>query len=52
MQVTDIKQQVKREGRYSIFVDGKFVFGLSENSLMTSGLRIGLELTKDELTAY
>ena len=52
MQVTDIKQKVKREGRYSIFVDGKFVFGLSENSLMTSGLRIGLELTKDELTAY
>lgn len=52
MQVTDIKQQVKREGRYSIFVDGKFVFGISENALMTSGLRIGLELTKDELLAY
>ena len=52
MQVTDIKQQVKREGRYSILVDGKFVFGISENALMTSGLRIGLELTKDELLAY
>ncbi|RTK94970.1 hypothetical protein EKI60_00730 [Candidatus Saccharibacteria bacterium] len=52
MQVTDIKQQVKREGRYSIFVDGKFVFGLSENALMTSGLRIGLELTKDQLASY
>lgn len=49
MKITDIKQQVKREGRYSIFVDGKFNFGLSEAALMTSGIRIGLELTGEEL---
>lgn len=50
MQITDIKQQVKTQGRYSIYVDGKFVFGLSELALMNSGLRIGLELTGEELS--
>jgi regulatory protein len=49
MKVTDIKQQVKREGRYSIFIDGKFSFGLSELALMNSSLRIGKELTAAEL---
>jgi regulatory protein len=49
MQVTDIKQQVKRQGRYSIYVDGKFAFGLSELALINSGIRIGLELTAEEL---
>ncbi len=49
MKVTDIKQQVKREGRYSIFIDGKFSFGLGETALMNSGLRVGKELTPSEL---
>lgn len=49
MKITDIKQQVKREGRYSIFIDGTFSFGLSESALMQSGLRIGRELTAVEL---
>lgn len=49
MKVTDIKQQVKREGRYSIFIDGKFSFGLGETALMNSGLRIGKELSAVEL---
>ncbi len=49
MQITDIKQQVKTAGRYSIFVDGKFTFGLSENALLVSGLRVGQELSNQEL---
>lgn len=48
MKVTDIKQQVKRAGRYSIFIDGRFSFGLGESALMNSGLRIGKELTASE----
>ncbi len=43
MKITDIKQQVKRAGRYSIYVDEKYSFSLSENELMTQGLRIGQE---------
>lgn len=49
MKITDIKQQVKQQGRYSIFIDGKFSFGLSELALMNSGLRMGRELTAAEL---
>lgn len=49
MKITAIKQQVKSAGRYSIFVDGKFAFGLSEAALMASGLHSGRELTDAEL---
>lgn len=49
MQISDIKQQVKTVGRYSIYVDGKFSFGLSELALMNSGLRVGKELTAADL---
>ncbi|MES2970721.1 MAG: RecX family transcriptional regulator [Patescibacteria group bacterium] len=49
MKITDIKQQVKRADRYSIFIDGKYVFSFSENELLNTGLRIGQEYTETEL---
>lgn len=49
MKITDIKQQIKRQGRYSIFVDGKYIFSFSEAELMKSGLRIGREYSEIEL---
>ncbi len=49
MKITDIKQQVKRQGRYSIFVEGKYRFSLSEAELMKSGIRIGRDYTEVEL---
>lgn len=48
MTVTNIKQQVKRAGRYSITVDGKFAFGMSEAALLDSGLHVGKELSDQE----
>lgn len=50
MQITDIKQQVKNQTRYSIYVDGKFSFGLSESELLASQLRVGQELNADQLS--
>lgn len=52
MRITKIQQQVKKQDRYSVFVDEKFAFGLSENGLLTSGLYTGLELTDAELAAH
>lgn len=52
MKITAIKQQVKREGRYSIFVDEKYSFSLSELALINSGVRIGLEVTPDQLQVF
>ena len=49
MKITDIKQQVKRAGRYSIFVDDKYSFSLSESELLSIGLRINQEFTETEL---
>ena len=49
MKITDIKQQVKRADRYSIYVDGKYVFSLGESELLNTGLRINQEFTAEEL---
>lgn len=54
MKITSIKQQVKRADRYSIFVDEKYSFSLSEAALLSEGLASGQELDKarlDELKA-
>lgn len=52
MKITAIKQQVKRQGRYSIFVEGKYVFSLSDAALLETGLTVGQELTPAQLGQY
>ena len=52
MKITAIKAQVKREGRYSIFVDNKYAFSLSADSLLSAGIASGQELTETDLQAY
>jgi regulatory protein len=49
VQITAIKQQVKRTDRYSVFVDGKYAFSLSEGGLITSGLASGQEFEAKDL---
>ncbi len=49
MKITAIKQQVKRADRYSIFIDEKYVLSLSETELLNQHLRIGQELSDDDL---
>lgn len=49
MKITDIKQQVKRQDRYSIYIDGKYAFSFSENELLNLALRINQEFTPEEL---
>lgn len=51
MKITAIKQQVKRQDRYSIFVDGKYAFSLSESGLIESKLASGQELDTHQLDA-
>jgi regulatory protein len=52
MKITSIKQQVKRAGRYSIFVDDEYSFSLSENALLESKLASGQELTRQQVEEY
>lgn len=49
MNISDIKQQVKRQDRYSIYVDGKYVFSFSESELLNLALRIGQEFDQEGL---
>src|SRR5438105_43036 len=49
MKITAIKQQEKQKDRYSIFIDEKFAFGLSELGLINSGLRVNQELSREEV---
>jgi len=49
MKITAIKQQVKRQDRYSIYVDGKYLFSFSQSELLNSGLKVGQELSQREL---
>ena len=49
MKISKIEAQVKNKGRYSVFVDDKFSFGISELGLIESGLIIGQEVSSGEL---
>jgi regulatory protein len=49
MNITAIRQQVKRRDRYSIFVDGTYACSLSESGLLEQGLAVGQELDKNKL---
>ncbi len=52
MKITAIKQQVKQQGRYSIFVEGKYSFSLSEAALLDSKLASGQELTEVQVREF
>ena len=49
MKITGIKQQIKRADRYSIYVDGKYAFSLSETGLLDQRLASGQELDEQQL---
>lgn len=49
MKITAIKQQVRQAGRYSIFVEGKYAFSLSDVGLLNSKLVVGQALSPEEI---
>ena len=52
MKVTKIQQQVKRSDRYSIYIDEKYSFSLSDYQLVGSGVHVGKEFTAAELDEF
>jgi regulatory protein len=52
MKISSIKQQVKQAGRYSIFVDGKYSFSLSEGALIEHKLASGQELDAEQVKRF
>jgi len=54
MKITDIHKQ-KKDGRYNIYIDGEFAFGLYKETIYNYGLRKNDELTEEkikEITHY
>lgn len=47
-QITRITPQ-KNQGRYNIYIDNQFAFGINETIFLEKGLRVGQEISKKEL---
>lgn len=51
MKITKIEAQKKIKGRFSVFIDDKFAFGLSQTGILESKIKIGQEISTQELHA-
>lgn len=49
MKLTKIQQQIKRTDRFSIFLDNKYAFSISEAELISLNLKLGQELNEKDL---
>jgi regulatory protein len=47
--MTDIKPQQRRKNRFNIYVDGEFVLGIDAQRLAETQLKVGDEITEDEI---
>ena len=47
--ITKISKKIKKEGRFNIFLNGKFSFGVSEEVLLNEKLKVGLEIDAAKL---
>lgn len=52
MRITQIKQQVKRVDRYSIYLDGSYSFSVGEHELLKLGLHSGQEISQEQLESF
>lgn len=52
MKITDIKQQQKNLSRFSIYADGKYVFSVSDWQVGSLGIKIGQEISADEIKKH
>lgn len=52
MNITAVKQQERLKGRYSVYIDGKYAFSLSADTLLSTKLTVGQELDAAALKAY
>lgn len=49
MKITAIKRQIRDKGRFSIFVEGKYLFSLGEGALLESRIALGQELSDKDI---
>ena len=49
MEITDLRQGVKKPNRVNVFVDGKFSFSLDIAQVVDLGIKVGLALSAEKL---
>ncbi|HEY5268466.1 MAG TPA: RecX family transcriptional regulator, partial [Candidatus Saccharimonadales bacterium] len=49
MKITELKQQLKRADRFSVYVDHKYSLSLSSEELLNAKLYVGLEISETDL---
>ena len=52
MKITDIDVQKKNKNRVSVFVDGEYSFSLEQIDALRLSLKIGMEITDEDITKY
>ena len=52
LKITDIRQAVKNENRVNVFVNKKYSFSLDITQLVDLKLKVGAEITEEELAEY
>lgn len=52
MKITNISQQLNKTNRYSVFVDKRYSFSLSETALLDSGIASGREISAAEVDDF
>lgn len=52
LQVSDIKSAVKDPNRANIFINGKYRLSLNLSQVLDLGVKIGLEVSEDQLSAW
>lgn len=50
--ITDLKQGVRNPDRVNVYVDGKFLFSLDVSQVVDLGVKVGLEISENELTEF
>ena len=52
LKITDIKQGVKNPNRVNVFINGKYSFSLDVSQVADLKLKVGLEISEEELAEY
>ena len=50
--ITDLKQGVRNPDRVNVYVEGRFSFSLDISQVVDFGIKVGLEISEDELNEF
>ena len=52
MVITDLTKQKKSDERFNVFLDGRFFCGLTAETIVKNGLKVGSEVTEEQIEKF